>query len=494
MLESNYWRGNFCIEVSPAPGTLVIFGASGDLARRKLYPALYHLFRRGLLHEESRIVGCARTAYSDDGFRDHIRPELTGGTDAELNEFLRRIHYHELDYNRAENYHALGQRLDELEKGSELPANRTIYLAMPAALYPAIIEQLYATGQLTEPEDGSSWRHVVLEKPFGRDTASAEELDIQLHRYLKEDQIYRIDHYLGKDTVQNIMMLRFANLIFEPVWNSHYIDHIQLTVAETLGVEHRAGYYDQSGLLRDMFQNHMLEMLAMAAMEMPSSFSADAVRDEKVKLIQSIRPFDLKHLHDSVVRAQYQGYLDEPGVKPGSTTETYVAAKLMIDNWRWSGVPFYLRSGKKLAKRKSEIAIVFKTIPHSIFAPIKASDMQPDTLVLKVQPDEGMELTIQAKQPGPKLCMGGLSLNFRYSELPGGESFEAYERLLLDAMLGDQTLFIRSDVIAESWKLFTPVLENWQHDCPLVTYAPGSDGPTEANRMLFLDNREWREL
>lgn len=314
------------------------------------------------------------TAYSDDGFRDHIRPELTGGTDAELNEFLRRIHYHGLDYNRAENYHALGQRLDELEKGSELPANRTIYLAMPAALYPAIIEQLYATGQLTEPEDGSSWRHVVLEKPFGRDTASAEELDIQLHRYLKEDQIYRIDHYLGKDTVQNIMMLRFANLIFEPVWNSHYIDHIQLTVAETLGVEHRAGYYDQSGLLRDMFQNHMLEMLAMAAMEMPSSFSADAVRDEKVKLIQSIRPFDLKHLHDSVVRAQYQGYLDEPGVKPDSTTETYVAAKLMIDNWRWSGVPFYLRSGKKLAKRKSEIAIVFKTIPHSIFAPIKASD------------------------------------------------------------------------------------------------------------------------
>ena len=290
MLESNYWRGNFCIEVSPAPGTLVIFGASGDLARRKLYPALYHLFRRGLLHEESRIVGCARTAYSDDGFRDHIRPELTGGTDAELNEFLRRIHYHELDYNSAENYHALGQRLDELEKGSELPANRTIYLAMPAALYPAIIEQLYATGQLTEPEDGSSWRHVVLEKPFGRDTASAEELDIQLHRYLKEDQIYRIDHYLGKDTVQNIMMLRFANLIFEPIWNSHYIDHIQLTVAETLGVEHRAGYYDQSGLLRDMFQNHMLEMLAMAAMEMPSSFSADAVRDEKVKLIQSIRP------------------------------------------------------------------------------------------------------------------------------------------------------------------------------------------------------------
>ena len=304
----------------------------------------------------------------------------------------------------------------------------------------------------------------------------------------------KIDHYLGKDTVQNILMLRFANLIFEPVWNAHYIDHIQLTVAETLGVEHRAGYYDQYGLLRDMFQNHMLEMLAMAAMEMPASFSPDAVRDEKVKLIKAIRPFDLNRLGDSVIRAQYDGYRAEPGVAPDSRTETFVAARLLIDNWRWAGVPFYLRSGKRLAARKSEIAIVFKSVPHSIFEPIRAADMQPDTLVLKVQPDEGMELTIQAKQPGPKLCMGGLSLNFRYSELPGGESFEAYERLLLDAMLGDQTLFIRSDVIAGSWRLFTPVLENWQEKCPLAVYAPGSEGPEEAARLLFREGREWRPL
>ena len=493
MLENNYWRGSFCIEVSPAPGALVIFGASGDLARRKLFPALFHLFRRGMLHEESRIVGCARTVYSDDGFRDHIRTELAGES-AVIDAFLSHVHYVAGDYGDPGFYRELGAVLDRLEAGSDLPSNRTIYLAMPASLYPAIIEQLSAAGLLREPEDGSSWRHVVLEKPFGRDTASAEALDLLLHRYLNEDQIYRIDHYLGKDTVQNILMLRFANLIFEPLWNRHYIDHIQITVAETLGVEHRAGYYEQSGLLRDMFQNHMLEMLALSAMEMPASFSPEAVRDEKVKLIQSIRPFDLSQLGKDVVRGQYDGYRSEPGVAPDSKIETFVAAKFLIDNWRWEGVPFYLRSGKKLATRRSEIAIVFKPVPHSIFAPVRAEDMQPDTLVLKVQPDEGMELTIQAKQPGPKLCMGALSLNFRYSELPGGESFEAYERLLLDAMLGDQTLFIRSDVIAASWRLFTPVLEAWRERCPLQHYAPGSDGPEAAARLLFAENREWRPL
>ena len=491
MLENNYWRGNFCVEVNPAPGTLVIFGASGDLAKRKLFPALCHLYRRGLLHEESRIVGCARTDYSDATFRDHLRGELNGNC-SECERFLDRVHYQRLDYGVPADYTALSRRLDELESSGELPANRTIYLAMPAALYPAIIGELSRAGLLTEPGDGR-WRHVVLEKPFGRDSASAEELDRFLHSHLHEDQIYRIDHYLGKETVQNIMMLRFANLIFEPVWNAHYIDHVQLTVAETLGVEHRAGYYDHVGLLRDMFQNHMLEMLAMAAMEMPGSFSPDAVRDEKVKLIESIRPFRRETLAEDIVRGQYQGYRQEPGVAPDSRTETFVAAKIMIDNWRWKGVPFYLRSGKKLAARRSEIAIVFKNIPHSIFAPIRAEEMQPDTLVLRVQPDEGMELTIQAKQPGPKLCMGGLTLNFRYSDLPGGEQFEAYERLLLDAMLGDQTLFIRSDVIAASWRLFTPVLEHWDA-LPLAEYSPGTQGPDEAMRLFAGTQREWREI
>ncbi len=489
MLNNNYWRGNFCIEVNPAPGTLVIFGASGDLAKRKLFPALCHLFRRGLLHEESRIVGCARTEYSDDTFRDHLRSELNGNC-SECMRFLSHVHYQKLNYDSPADYAALAGRLDALEAGGELPANRTVYLAMPSALYPAIIAELSRAGLLTEPGDGR-WRHLILEKPFGHDSGSAEKLDRFLHSHLKEDQIYRIDHYLGKETIQNIMMLRFANLVFEPVWNARYIDHVQLTVAETLGVEHRAGYYDQTGVLRDMFQNHMLEMLSLAAMEMPNSFSPEAVRNEKVKLIESIRPFHCGSLSSQIVRGQYEGYRNEPGIAPDSQTETYVAAKLMIDNWRWKGVPFYLRSGKKLAARRSEIAIVFKNIPHSIFTPVKAEDMQPDTLVLRVQPDEGMELTIQAKQPGPKLCMGGLTLNFNYSDLPGGEQFEAYERLLLDAMLGDQTLFIRSDVIAASWRLFTPVLENWQ-TLPLCSYRSGSQGPEEAMRLT--GEREWREI
>jgi len=490
----NYYRGNFCIEVKPAPGSLVIFGASGDLARRKLYPALYHLFRRGLLHEESRIVGCSRTDYSDDAFRDHLRTFLSGGSEDEKTAFLEKAHYLPGDYGDADFYGRLDRFLDGLEAKSDLPANRTFYLAMPASLYPSIIDRLYDAGMLAEGRDENSpWRHVVLEKPFGRDFESAQALDRDLHSHMREEQIYRIDHYLGKDTVQNILMLRFANVIFEPVWSSQYIDSVQITASETLGVEGRAGYYEEAGLLRDMFQNHMLEMLSLAAMEMPASFSPDDVRSEKVKLIKSIRPFDLKALEKSVVRGQYDGYRSEPGVSPQSEIETYVAAKLEIANWRWAGVPFYLRSGKKLSKRKSEIAIVFKSIPHSIFAPIRARDMQPDTLVLNVQPDEGMELTIQAKQPGPKLCMGGLTLSFRYGDLPGGESFEAYERLLLDAMLGDQTLFIRSDSIAESWRLFTPLLENWSR-LSLESYAPGSDGPSAAGRLLFADNREWRSL
>ena len=430
MLESNYWRGNFCIEVSPAPGTLVIFGASGDLAKRKLYPALFHLFRRGLMHEESRIVGCARTAYSDDAFREHIRPELAGGSESQVNDFLKRVYYHAGDYFAPEFYGSLGRRLDDLERGCELPANRTIYLAMPAKLYPPILENLSNAGLLTEPEDGSSWRHVVLEKPFGRDFDSAEALDLQLHRYLKEDQIYRIDHYLGKDTVQNILMLRFANLIFEPVWNAHYIDHVQLTVAETLGVEHRAGYYEQAGLLRDMFQNHMLEMLAMAAMEMPASFSPDAVRDEKVKLIRSIRPFDLAHLGESVVRGQYAGYRSEPGVAPDSTIETFVAARFMIDNWRWKGVPFYLRSGKKLAARKSEIAIVFKHVPHSIFTPIrKVNYTVENTRVGQITDYD--KLTLEVWTNGTINAMEAVSLGAKilneHLNLFGDLSGEAYD-------------------------------------------------------------------
>ena len=498
MENGNYWRGNFCLEVSPTPDILVIFGASGDLARRKLLPAIYNLFRRELLHGDSHIVGCARHDYDTASFRELLRGVLPPAEPEQLEAFLQRIHYLRGDYGDPESYRQLGAKLEELGKlDAAMPLNYTFYLATPSSLYLTIVPQLSAAGLLKEDFEGTPWRHVVMEKPFGRDTASAQELDLELHRYLKERQIYRIDHYLGKETVQNILMLRFANIIFEPIWNQHYIAKVEITAAEEIGIGRRAGYFESAGLLRDMFQNHMLEMLSMVAMEMPGEFSADAIRDEKLKLLRAIRPFPQKNLETVLVRGQYAaagdlvGYRQEEGVAAGSTTETFVAAKLLIDNWRWRGVPFFLRSGKRLKRRLSEIAITFKAVPHSIFQPIRAQDMTPDTLVLSVQPEEGMSLTIQAKQPGPKLCMGGLMMHFNYAELAGGESFEAYERLLLDAMLGDQTLFIRSDIIAASWRLFTPVLEAWRNPecCPLELYPAGSSGPSGADRLT-----EWREL
>ncbi|MDD3885787.1 MAG: glucose-6-phosphate dehydrogenase [Victivallaceae bacterium] len=489
MREEDYWRGNFCIEVKPTPGTLVIFGASGDLAERKLFPALHKIFERGLLHEDSRIVGCARTPFDSRTFRQHIAAGLPPGKNTD--GFLSRISYVTVNYDSPDSYRQLGAHLDRLAESSELPDNRTFYLAMPTAAYGVVIDRLYEAGMFVEPGNGE-WRHLVLEKPFGEDLRSAEELDRALHRRLSEKQIYRIDHYLGKDTVQNILLMRFANLIFEPVWNRNYIDNIQISATETLGVENRAGYYDRAGQLRDMFQNHMLEMLSMAAMEMPSSFAADDVRDEKLRLIRSIRPFDLEHIDRSAVRGQYAGYTAEPGVAADSSTETFAAIRLFIDNWRWSGVPFYLRSGKKLADKRSCIKVVFKSVPHSIFERISPDDLQRNILTFNIQPDEGMTLTIQAKRPGPKLCMGALDMDFRYSQLGEREEmFDAYERLLLDVMLGDQTLFIRSDIIAASWRLFTPLLYNWRDRCPLSSYQPGSDGPKSALDLPLADGREW---
>ncbi len=488
MESMNYWQGEFCLEVSAAPGCLLIFGASGDLAKRKLFPALYKLHQRKLLHHSSRIIGIGRTAYTTESFREWLRPDFAEGAE----QFLGHVDYIAGEYGSEELYQSLSEHLDEYDRHSDSPSQRTYYLALPTTLYPTVIEHLSATGLLSISADGAGWRHVVLEKPFGRDFDSARELDLWLHKYLAEEQIYRIDHYLGKDTVQNILMLRFANRIFEPLWNANYIDHVQVTAEESVGIGSRAGYFDSFGLLRDMFQNHLLEMLSLVAIEMPSSFSADAVRDEKRKLVESIRAFDLERLADDVVRGQYQGYRAERGIPADSSTETYIAMRLQIDNWRWKGVPFYLRSGKKLAAKRTEIAIVFKQVPHSIFAPMTAEMLGRNMLVLKIQPDEGMELVIQAKQPGPKLCMGALGLKFRYADLAGGCCFDAYERLLLDAMLGDQTLFIRSDIIAASWRLFTPVLQSWEQQCELQTYQCGGNGPEAAHLMLQADNRNWR--
>ncbi len=511
-IPQNYWRATLCAESRPVPNLLVIFGASGDLTRRKLIPALYRLFNRELFHPDSRIIGCARSSLTSEQFRESLQEFLAEEDPAKLADFLNRISYLSGEYADPSSYQALQSRIQSMEQDCPHPLNRTFYLATPSSLYPVIVPELGKAGLTSENYEGTPWCHVVLEKPFGFDLASAEALDRMLHETLRERQIYRIDHYLGKETVQNILMLRFANIIFEPIWNSSYIDHVQITAAETVGIEKRAGYYDQSGQLRDMFQNHMLAMLSLVAMEAPAAFDPDALRDEQLKLIRAIRPFPVQELDQYLVRGQYcsgqikdktvPGYREEADIPPGSNTETYVAAKILIDNWRWRGVPFLLRTGKRLPNKRSEIAITFKRVPHSIFPQLRAEDLEPDTLVLNVQPEEGMALSIQAKQPGSKLCMGKLTLNFSYADVFGGNIPDAYERLLLDCMLGDQTLFIRSDVIAAAWKLLTPILEAWkksdekQLECPcaLQTYPAGSEGPDAAEHLLHEHDTTWRPI
>jgi glucose-6-phosphate 1-dehydrogenase len=500
-------QGDFCIEVSPGPAALVIFGASGDLTRRKLIPALFNLYHRKLLPKNFYILGAARTAMDDDAFRDRLRASLSDVPPEQANTFLGRCFYHAGDYHDPAFYQELSGRLDRLDGDFATGGNRLFYLSTPPSLYAPIVQLMQEASLSTEPEDRSKWVRVVIEKPFGHDLPSALKLDHQLHRTLKEYQIYRIDHYLGKETVQNIMMLRFANAIFEPIWNRRYIDHVQITVAESIGVGSRAGYFEQAGVLRDMFQNHMLQMLALVAMEPPPTFEAASVRNEKVQLLRSIHPMTSEEIDRFAIRAQYgpgqvdgeetPGYRQEEGVAADSHVETFAAVRLMIENWRWQGVPFYLRSGKRLARRASEIAITFKRVPHSMFRPIGPEDLAPNVLVLHVQPDEGISLTMQAKHPGPKLCMSSLNMDFTYSEVFGEESPDAYERLLLDALLGDQTLFIRADVMEVAWSLIDPIMERWadkSDPSPLHTYPPGSCGPTAADPFMAQDGRQWRDL
>jgi glucose-6-phosphate 1-dehydrogenase len=398
------------------------------------------------------------------------------------------------------------QRLSTLDTEYGTEKNHLYYLSIPPTLYAPTVRTLSDAGLTGENTDISGWARVVVEKPHGRDLSSARELSHQLRSVLAEDQIYRIDHYLGKETVQNILMFRFANIMFEPIWNQQYIDHVQITVTESLGIGSRAGYFEQAGLLRDMFQNHMMQLLALVSMEPPQTFGADDIRNEKAKLLNAIRPFDLADIESSVLRGQYAegtvdgspavSYREEQNVTPESAVETYVAAKVMIDNWRWSGVPFYLRSGKRLACKNTEIAVYFKQVPHSLFTPLTADDLSPNVLVFSVQPNEGLSLTIQAKKPGPKLCISDMNLDVSYDDAFETSPPDAYERLLLDCMLGDQTLFIREDDIDLTWSLWTPVLETWQnnHDIPLHTYEAGSWGPKEANELLRRDTHRWRDL
>jgi len=499
-MPAKHKPARFCLEVSPAPCVLVLFGGTGDLARRKLLPSLFQLHARDLLHATSRIVGCGRSPHDDASFRSLVAQALPDAAPAARDTFLARISYVQTDEAAPASFARLASSLDTFDAlETPAPFNRLYYLAIPPASYQPIIARLAEAGLLSEEETGGAWRHLLIEKPFGSDSLSAAALDLFIQRYVREDQLFRIDHYLGKDTVQNILILRFANILFEPVWNARHVDHVQITVAETLGVEHRASYYEQAGLLRDMFQNHLLEMLALVAMEPPAAFSADAIHHEKLALIRAIRAIPVEALHTCLVRGQYAAgsglpaYREEPGVQPGSTVETFVAAKLWIDTPRWRGVPFYLRSGKRLAARSSTVTLVFKPSPHTLFGACS-----PDALVLKVQPDEGMCLHLQAKRPGPKLCMGELPLAFNYADL-GDEldAPDAYARLLLDAMLHDHTLFVRNETIAAAWRLFTPVLDAWRDTpdaCPLHTYPAGSEGPDAAAELLARDGRSWRVI
>ena len=474
------------------PTAIVIFGASGDLTQRKLVPALHSLACEGLLPPRYQVIGVARSPLSDDRFRERLYEgiaryaRLKAGQCGLWPQHCVRYTYLAGDYNDPILYQTIAQTLDRLEVADRAAGNRLYYLATPPSLYSVIVQHLDQAGLSRGGEGGA---RIVVEKPFGYDLQSARHLNAELHRAFEERQIYRIDHYLGKETVQNILTLRFANAIFEPVWNRNYVDHVQITVAETVGIGHRAGYYDGAGVLRDVFQNHLMQLLTLTAMEPPVAFEADALRDEKVKVLRAIRP------ELASVRAQYVGYRDEPGVAPGSHTATYAALRLFVDNWRWSGVPFYLRSGKALAARTTEIAIQFRSVPHLLFPVPVGTAIPPNVLSLCVQPDEGIHVRFETKVPGAGMRTRSVHMQFDYARDFGTDALpDAYERLLLDAIQGDASLFARADEIELAWSLIDRVQAEWDrsgHET-LWFYEPGSWGPGEADDFIARDGRAWR--
>ena len=473
--------------------TVVVFGASGDLTRRKLVPALYNLYKKGQLPNGTRVVGFAYRACSSEEFRafalEGVR-EFSAATfdGATWEAFARNLHYVTGDFSVPGDYRRLHAFIDELEDG---PANRLYYLATAPGFYAPIAERLGEEGM---SDEGEGHRRIIVEKPFGRDLASAKALDRAIHAVFAEEQVYRIDHYLGKETAQNVLFFRFANTLFEPVWNHSYVDSVQITVTESVGVGHRAGYYDDAGVLRDMFQNHLLQLLVLTAMEPPASSSADALRDETAKVLSAVRPLEGEAVARETVRGQYRGYREEAGVAPGAETATYGATRLFVDNWRWAGVPFYLRSGKALSEKCSEIVVRFKNLPHSMFTGMPGRDAGANVLGLCIQPDEGVHLRFAAKVPGGGNEMRPVDMEFHYASAFGQEDVpDAYERLLLDAMHGDASLFIRSDSIELSWALIDPILASWEDGAapPLSPYEVGSWGPVEADELLARDGRSW---
>ncbi len=489
----------------PDPHVIVIFGATGDLTARKLMPALYRLGASGYLPKEFAIVGVARRPWDDETLRQKMRSAVETEVGEALDEgvwswFSNRLYYVRGDAQDEETFGRLAARFADIDggAGTRLTANRIYYLATLPSLYPDLVEGL---GRFERERPGGGWRRIIIEKPFGRDLESAEVLNLLVRRHFSEDQVFRIDHYLGKETVQNILAFRFANGIFEPVWNRNYIDHVQISVTETLGVGHRGAYYEETGALRDMVQNHLLQLLTLVAMEPPATFSADSVRDEKVKVFKSIPLPTPEQIEKSTVRAQYTrgvvggeavpGYLEEKDVAPNSQTETYVALRLEIDNWRWAGVPFLLQTGKRLHKRSSQIAIVFKRPPFLPFQRSATPDLKPNCLVLHIQPDQGVTLSLGAKVPGPGMRIRNVDMEFSYERTFEERSPDAYEHLLLEAMEGDPTMFTRGDEVEAAWRLVTHIHEGWQKGLsPLHTYFAGSTGP-KAKENLVPKGRAW---
>ncbi|HTS10758.1 MAG TPA: glucose-6-phosphate dehydrogenase [Candidatus Limnocylindrales bacterium] len=490
------------------PCAMVIFGAGGDLTKRKLMPALYNLATSKLLADQFAIIGISIEKFSDDDFRKQMTQDVRqfseGSVDLSVwDSFAKRLYYVQGDFNDPQLYQKLGEALTRVEKEQRTEGNCLFYLATSPTFFPVVVKQLGAAG-LTK-EEGQRWRRVVIEKPFGHDLPSAVDLNHQIREVLEEKQIYRIDHYLGKETVQNILAFRFANGIFEPVWNRRYVDQVQVTVAEELGVEMRGGYYEKAGAMRDMVPNHILQLITLTAMEPPISFDADAVHDEQTKVLRAIQPLTPERVLEQAVRGQYgpgtingkhvAGYRSEPNVAPDSNTPTFVAMAVHIDNWRWAGVPFYLRTGKRMEKRLTQIVIRFRRPPFVLFRKTSVDKIPPNELVLNIQPNEGICLSFEAKVPGPAVRLGAVNMDFQYSDYFGTTPSTGYETLLYDCMMGDPTLFQRADMVEAAWTVVQPILDVWKALPPrdFPNYAAGSWGPVQSQELLKKEGREWRD-
>ncbi|HEV2862939.1 MAG TPA: glucose-6-phosphate dehydrogenase [Pyrinomonadaceae bacterium] len=504
----NPLRAGMRLERTAEPCAVVIFGASGDLAKRKLIPALYRLVQERLLPAEFAIVGLGRTAMTDDEFRQKMREAVLEFSESKRvddevwQSFAAGMQFLPSDIKRPECYNELAKRLEEVDRERGTQGNRLFYLSVAPEFYAEAVKQLGDAGLLKQEK---GWARVIIEKPFGTSLESARELNQQILKHLDESQVYRIDHYLGKETVQNLLVFRFANGIFEPMWNRQYIDHVQITNAETVGVEGRGGYYEKSGVVRDMIQNHVFQVLSLVAMEPPATLSAEDVRNEKIKAMHSARAFTPERVRKECVRGQYgagaiggkpvPGYREEKDVAPDSVTETYAMITMWFDNWRWSGVPFYIRSGKRLAKRVTEIAIQFREAPHKLFGPAATEHVSPNQLIIRVQPDEGITMRVAAKVPGQVTRIRDVNMEFRYGASFGVQLAEAYERLILDCILADPTLYARKDMTERGWELVMPILDEWaahKTEADFPNYEAGSWGPEQSFAILEKEGRRWR--